>query len=129
MLSALDKNGALPPPESLAQALERAGALRKEIERIDLQVINPARVAKLGPEGHAIWRKRALGAQRLFRRELALLEAWVAERAREGRAAVLLAEVRAAYATTLRAGLDLEPDEWAVKRKIDQFLDGPEEGA
>lgn len=123
MLSALDKNGALPPPESLTKALERAGDLRKEIERIDLQAINPARVAKLGPEGHAIWRKRALGAQRLFRRELALLEAWVTERAREGHAVMLLGEARDVL-RALAADEALEPGECAVKRKIDQFLDG-----
>jgi hypothetical protein len=123
MRSTLTPDGKLPPPKSVRAALVSVGMLRKEIERIDLQLINGARAVKLGVFGYDSWRKKAEGARRLFRKELLLVEEWIAQRTRTEDAAKLLTDVRKVL-QTLKEDDALEPDEIAVAQRLDQFLDG-----
>lgn len=120
MVSNITPSGDLTPPKSVAAALRRVKDLRREIQRIDLQLVNPARPARLGSAAaYDAWRKRADGARRLFRKELQLTEDWVAERAKTAGAVELLGRAR-----EILEDVELEPEEEALAREIDQLLDG-----
>jgi hypothetical protein len=120
MESTLTKAGELPPPRSLSWAVSRATELRREIDRIDVQLINPARASKLGAE-YDRWRKRARDARWLFTKELRLLEDWITERAKLLDAIAVLGLVRDVFAALVKDNA-LEPGELEVARRVDQIL-------
>lgn len=122
MRSILTANGTLPEPKSLAWAITRLAELRREVGRIDLQLINPARVVKLGADGYDAWNKRARGAQRVLKKELQLLEAWVSKQVTSLDVVKLLMDARGLFRALAEDDV-LEPDEVAVLERLDLFLD------
>lgn len=114
------RNGRIEPPRSYREALARHQQLLHEINKVEAQLADPARILRYqSAEAFDRWRDSARHALKLFRAEAQQIGEWMSSDLPPN---VLLKEAYDLIKTLEREVDDFTPEEHKVIEKLDDYF-------